>query len=230
VSKQLTLVQIRNTPIRNKFYFFRCFSLETKNVSSKGNLIFFNLRNTAPPPSKIEINNCLWSLHIYFFCTHRKTVINKSIPKGNEAIALCSDEFSDIAPLSGASVAFSTLEGRPSAYDFEGSEELKDWVTATDIRLTLNRLNTFGDDIFGDPKVLRSYFYAISDISIGGRYGSVGVAFGTNWFWKAFSSLNANKNNQDSITSGIPLQRELVIVKVRTSPVQKLNKSRKKNF
>jgi laminin gamma 1 len=71
--------------------------------------------------------------------------------------------------LSGASVAFSTLEGRPSAYNFENSEELKEWVTASDIRLTLNRLNTFGDEVFGDPKVLRSYYYAISDISIGGR-------------------------------------------------------------
>ena len=94
---------------------------------------------------------------------------NELVEKGDEVKALCSDEFSDIAPLSGGSVAFSTLEHRPSAYSFEASTELKTWVTATDIRLTLNRLNTFGDDIFGDPKVLRSYFYAISDISIGGR-------------------------------------------------------------
>ncbi|CAF0708121.1 unnamed protein product [Brachionus calyciflorus] len=91
------------------------------------------------------------------------------ITRDNEAFALCTDEFSDIAPLSGGSVAFSTLEGRPNAYNFENSDELKEWVTATDIRITLNRLNTFGDELFGDPKVLRSYFYAISDISVGGR-------------------------------------------------------------
>lgn len=91
------------------------------------------------------------------------------ITRENETVALCTDEFSDIAPLSGGSVAFSTLEGRPSAYNFENSQDLKDWVTATDIRITLNRLNTFGDEVFGDPKVLRSYFYAISDISIGAR-------------------------------------------------------------
>lgn len=113
-----------------------------------------------------------WEPYQYYsascYNTYKKEA-NGYVEKGDEAIPLCSDEFSDIAPLSGGSVAFSTLEGRPSAYDFEGSEELKDWVTATDIRLTLNRLNTFGDDIFGDPKVLRSYFYAISDISIGGR-------------------------------------------------------------
>ena len=43
-------------------------------------------------------------------------------------------------------------------------------MTATDIRITLDRLNTFGDEVFGDPKVLKSYFYAISDFAVGGRY------------------------------------------------------------
>lgn len=33
----------------------------------------------------------------------------------------------------------------------------------------LDRLNTFGDEVFGDPQVLRSYFYAISDIAVGAR-------------------------------------------------------------
>lgn len=45
----------------------------------------------------------------------------------------------------------------------------QDFVTATDIRITLDRLNTFGDEVFGDPKVLKSYFYAISDFAVGGR-------------------------------------------------------------
>jgi len=42
-------------------------------------------------------------------------------------------------------------------------------VTASDIRIVLNRINTFRDEVFGDPKVLRSYFYAISDFAVGGR-------------------------------------------------------------
>lgn len=45
----------------------------------------------------------------------------------------------------------------------------QNWVTATDIKITLDRLNTFGDEVFGDPQVLRSYFYAISDIAVGAR-------------------------------------------------------------
>uniref|UniRef100_A0A673GN31 Laminin subunit gamma-1 n=1 Tax=Sinocyclocheilus rhinocerous TaxID=307959 RepID=A0A673GN31_9TELE len=77
--------------------------------------------------------------------------------------------FSDISPLTGGNVAFSTLEGRPSAYNFDNSPVLQDWVTATDIRVTLNRLNTFGDEVFNDPKVLKSYYYAISDFAVGGR-------------------------------------------------------------
>lgn len=30
-------------------------------------------------------------------------------------------------------------------------------------------MNTFGDEIFGDSRVLRSYYYGISDIAVGGR-------------------------------------------------------------
>ncbi|KAL6096645.1 lamc3 [Pungitius sinensis] len=90
-------------------------------------------------------------------------------PGDDERTALCTDEFSDISPLTGGNVAFSTLEGRPSAYNFEQSAVLKEWVTATDLLVSLDRLNTFGDEFFKDAKVLRSYFYAISDFSVGGR-------------------------------------------------------------
>lgn len=82
---------------------------------------------------------------------------------------MCTSEFSDMTPLSGANVAFSTLEGRPSGFNFEYSPELQDWVSATDIRISLQRLNTFGDEVFGDPKVLRSYYYGITDFTVGGR-------------------------------------------------------------
>ncbi|XP_073334366.1 laminin subunit gamma-3 [Pagrus major] len=90
-------------------------------------------------------------------------------PGDDERMALCTDEFSDISPLTGGNVAFSTLEGRPSAYNFDQSLVLQEWVTATDLLISLDRLNTFGDEFFKDAKVLRSYFYAISDFSVGGR-------------------------------------------------------------
>ena len=31
------------------------------------------------------------------------------------------------------------------------------------------RLNTFGDEVFGDPKVLQSYYYGITHFIVGGR-------------------------------------------------------------
>lgn len=88
---------------------------------------------------------------------------------GNESRALCTSEYSDISPLQFGNIAFSSLEGRPSAYNFENSIELQQWVTATDILISLNRLNTFGDEVFGDKQVLKSYFYAIADIAVGAR-------------------------------------------------------------
>jgi hypothetical protein len=42
-----------------------------------------------------------------------------------ETRALCTAEYSDISPLTGGNVAFSTLEGRPSAYNFDSSPELQ---------------------------------------------------------------------------------------------------------
>ena len=44
----------------------------------------------------------------------------------------------------------------------------QEWVTSTELLVSLDRLNTFGDDIFKDPKVLQSYYYAVSDFSVGG--------------------------------------------------------------
>ena len=53
--------------------------------------------------------------------------------------------------------------------NFQYINILQEWVTATDIRIVLTRMNTFGDEIFGDPRVLRSYFYAIDDLAVGAR-------------------------------------------------------------
>ncbi|KAL8178111.1 UNVERIFIED_CONTAM: Laminin subunit gamma-1 [Gekko kuhli] len=50
----------------------------------------------------------------------------------DEQQALCTDEFSDISPLTGGNVAFSTLEGRPSAYNFDNSPVLQAQSTIED--------------------------------------------------------------------------------------------------
>ncbi|RVE52211.1 hypothetical protein evm_003130 [Chilo suppressalis] len=113
-----------------------------------------------------------WEPYQYFSASCRDTYgvqEQKAAELGAETRALCTSEYSDISPLSGGNVLFSTLEGRPSAYAFDSSPELQEWVTATDLRISLDRLNTFGDDIFGDVQVLQSYWYAIADVAVGAR-------------------------------------------------------------
>ncbi|KAI8518409.1 biological adhesion [Branchiostoma belcheri] len=113
-----------------------------------------------------------WIPYQYYSGSCRTTFqkVNRGvITNRDETEAICTDEFSDISPLTGGNVAFSTLEGRPSAYNFDNSLILQGWVTATDIRIRLRRLNTFGDEVFRDPKVMSSYYYAISDFAVGGR-------------------------------------------------------------
>lgn len=65
------------------------------------------------------------------------------ITKNNEQDALCTDSHQfnkDTSTIQGSRIAFSTLEGRPSAADFDTSPILQDWVTATDIRVIFHRL------------------------------------------------------------------------------------------
>ena len=139
-------------------------------------ITYIQMRFQSPRPESFAIykrngENSDWIPYQYY--SSDCSIYNKSkdniLTFENETAALCTDEYSDITPLSGGNVAFSTLESRPNAFRFDETPELKDFVTATDIRITLNRLNTYGDDVFGDPKVLKSYYYAISDLAIGAR-------------------------------------------------------------
>ncbi|XP_015436020.1 PREDICTED: netrin-A-like [Dufourea novaeangliae] len=67
-----------------------------------------------------------------------------TITKANEQEARCTDSHrytggDSLGPV--GRIAFSTLEGRPSASDFDNSPVLQDWVTATDVRVVFNRLH-----------------------------------------------------------------------------------------
>lgn len=67
-----------------------------------------------------------WVPYQYYSASCKKTYRKEAkgyIRPGDddERTALCTDEFSDISPLTGGNVAFSTLEGRPSAYNFDQS-------------------------------------------------------------------------------------------------------------
>lgn len=64
-----------------------------------------------------------------------------TITRANEQEALCTDSHRfDGGPVA-SRIAFSTLEGRPSASDFDNSPVLQDWVTATDVKVVFDRLH-----------------------------------------------------------------------------------------
>jgi hypothetical protein len=79
------------------------------------------------------------------------------ITRANEQEALCIDSRSQLSATTESRIAFSTLEGRPSAYEFDTSPVLQDWVTATDIKLVL--LSSKNDVTY----------YSLADIAVGGR-------------------------------------------------------------
>lgn len=70
-----------------------------------------------------------WLPYQYYSASCRKTYGKDAKayirPGDDERTASCTDEFSDISPLTGGNVAFSTLEGRPSAYNFDQSVVLQ---------------------------------------------------------------------------------------------------------
>lgn len=82
-------------------------------------------------------------------------------PRENEQEALCTDAHL-ITPLQGGRIAFSTLEGRPSAKDIDSSLVLQEWVSATDIKVVFNRISSTR------TRAVHQY-YAVSDLAVGGR-------------------------------------------------------------
>ncbi|XP_061181994.1 netrin-1-like isoform X1 [Saccostrea echinata] len=146
-------------------------------LNKKYELTYISLQFCSSRPESMGIFKSMdygktW-IPFQYYSSSCKKMFGKS-PKGvvsrsNEQEALCTEQYSSIEPLNGARVAFSTLEGRPSAYDFENNAILQDWVTATDIMIVFNRLNTYNDENEDDDGVRESYYYAMSDLAVGGR-------------------------------------------------------------
>ncbi|XP_077426950.1 netrin-1a isoform X2 [Vanacampus margaritifer] len=150
----------------------------TLSLGKKFEVTYVSLQFCSPRPESMVISKSMdygktWVPFQYYSSQCRK-MYNKpnraAITKQNEQEAICTDSHTDPFPLSGGLIAFSTLDGRPSAHDFDNSPVLQDWVTATDIRVTFSRLHTFGDENEDDSGLARdSYFYAVSDLQVGGR-------------------------------------------------------------
>uniref|UniRef100_A0A4W5NZY1 Netrin-1 n=1 Tax=Hucho hucho TaxID=62062 RepID=A0A4W5NZY1_9TELE len=150
----------------------------TLSLGKKFEVTYVSLQFCSPRPESMAILKSMdygksWVPFQYYSAQCRKMYTKPSkatITKQNEQEAICTDSHTDMHPLSGGLIAFSTLDGRPSAHDFDNSPVLQDWVTATDIKVTFSRLHTFGDENEDDWELARdSYFYAVSDLQVGGR-------------------------------------------------------------
>jgi len=146
------------------------------SLGKKYEITYISLQFCSARPNSMAIFKSMdygktW-VPFQYYSSNCKKMYSKSpkaiVTKANEQDALCTESFSNIEPLTGARVAFSTLEGRPSAYDFDNSPILQDWVTATDVMVVYNRLNTYGDE-HDDESARESYYYALSDFAVGGR-------------------------------------------------------------
>jgi netrin 1 len=153
------------------------------SLNKKYELTYVSLQFCSARPDSMAIYKSMdygknW-VPFQFYSSQCKKMYGKlprgTITKMNEQEALCTDAYSNQDPHSGARVAFSTLESRPSAYDFANSPVLQDWVTATDIMVVFNRLHTI---TFAEESQLtteegdlarESYYYALSDFAVGGR-------------------------------------------------------------
>lgn len=151
----------------------------TLDLGKTFDVSYIRIRFRSPRPQSMALYKRItsdpsspWEPYQYFSASCLNTYRvdpNTIIPFDDQRLAMCAGYFSSISPLTGGNVAFSTLQGRPSAYDFDNRWDLQEWVTASAIRIDLDRMNTFGDEVFGDPNVLRSYYFAIIDLAVGGR-------------------------------------------------------------
>uniref|UniRef100_A0A8C5WTG8 Laminin N-terminal domain-containing protein n=1 Tax=Laticauda laticaudata TaxID=8630 RepID=A0A8C5WTG8_LATLA len=107
----------------------------TLSLAKKFEVIYVSLQFCSPRPESAAVFKSMdygksWVPYQYYSSQCRKIYgkPNKAtVTKQNEQEALCTDGHTDLYPLTGGLIAFSTLDGRPSAQDFDNSPVLQDW-------------------------------------------------------------------------------------------------------
>ncbi|KAF7285965.1 hypothetical protein GWI33_008271 [Rhynchophorus ferrugineus] len=149
----------------------------TLSLGKKYELTYVSLQfcPNTPKPDSIAIYKSMdygktWQA-FQFYSSQCRRVYGRpnraTITKTNEQEARCTDAHrytgGDSFGFGQTSrIAFSTLEGRPSATDFDSSPVLQDWVTATDIKVVFNRLHMpvedLSDSLDLDEKLFSKHF------------------------------------------------------------------------
>lgn len=134
----------------------------TLSLGKKFELTYISLQfcPRSPKPDSIAIYKSAdygltWKPFQYYSSNCRRVygLPNRAtITKSNEQEARCSDFLrhdGNTNSQTGGRIAFSVLDGRPSANDYENSATLQDWNTVTDVRVVFNRMYPPGDADFG---------------------------------------------------------------------------------
>lgn len=82
-------------------------------------LVFQSPRPESFAIFKREVKDGPWKPFQYYSANCQETFKVPHTPSGESDAVLCSQDFSDISPLSGGNVVFHTFEGRPSQYEMD---------------------------------------------------------------------------------------------------------------
>lgn len=136
-------------------------------------VLYVALRFCSPRPESLAIYKSMdygrtWMPFQFFStrCRRRyRMPPTTTILKAMEHEAACIDAQTAHKPLTGGLVAFMPLAGRPSASMFEYSPVLQDWVTATDLRVSFDRMHP--TRTLGLRRKEASY--GVAELQVGGR-------------------------------------------------------------
>ncbi|KAH8418989.1 hypothetical protein KR222_011386 [Zaprionus bogoriensis] len=158
----------------------------TLSLGKKYELTYVSLQfcPRAPRPDSLVIYKSSdygqsWQPFQYYSSQCRRLFGRSSrtaVTKHNEQEPRCSDAHRHGHDGLASRIAFSTLDGRPSARDLDASPVLQDWVTATDIRIVFHRLQQQQQQQqHPDPQALIAI-----DSPVDLRTGKYSVQLGTN--------------------------------------------------
>ena len=131
---QHTCIHTRTLHSHYKQLFFAVLNFKIFIFSGKAfSITYIRLKFQSSRPESFAIYKKTsedgdWIPYQYYSASCEETYNRQTrdiITRDDETKPICTDEYSDISPLTGGSVAFSTLEGRPSAYNFENSPVLQ---------------------------------------------------------------------------------------------------------